>query len=131
MSVAVKKSPLARVKEEFGGKYEEFPVHTVEFSKRSRIGIGHSRAVQPLAQPAGLSGGDEHVESLFARVGRPQQDRGLPFELEPDVQVRRGKKVPRLLRPLDYAQRARVEVVPEARVQPFRQILEAIEIKMI
>src|SRR5246127_4432983 len=29
-----------RLKEEFNGRYEEFPVATVEFSKRARIGIG-------------------------------------------------------------------------------------------
>ncbi|HEY6367564.1 MAG TPA: serine protein kinase [Candidatus Binatia bacterium] len=53
-----------RLKEEFGGKYEEFPVCTVEFSKRSRIGIGVVPPVDPNNQDTSVLIGSEDISKL-------------------------------------------------------------------
>src|SRR5215468_3279610 len=53
-----------RLREEFGGKYEEFPVHTVEFSKRSRIGIGVVPPVDPNNQDTSVLIGSEDISKL-------------------------------------------------------------------
>ena len=53
-----------RLREEFGGKYEEFPVCTVEFSKRSRIGIGVVPPVDPNNQDTSVLIGSEDISKL-------------------------------------------------------------------
>src|SRR5919198_3233263 len=53
-----------RLKEEFGGRYEEFPVHTVEFSKRARIGIGVVPPVDPNNQDTSVLIGSEDISKL-------------------------------------------------------------------
>ena len=53
-----------RLREEFSGKYEEFPVCTVEFSKRSRIGIGVVPPVDPNNQDTSVLIGSEDISKL-------------------------------------------------------------------
>src|SRR6201981_3143261 len=53
-----------RLKEEFGGRYEEFPVHTIEFSKRARIGIGVVPPVDPNNQDTSVLIGSEDISKL-------------------------------------------------------------------
>jgi serine protein kinase len=53
-----------RLKEEFGGKYEEFPVYTVEFSKRARVGIGVVPPVDPNNQDTSVLIGSEDISKL-------------------------------------------------------------------
>ena len=48
-----------------------------------------------------------------------------------DPSLRLACKIAGLFGPFDDADRARVEVLPEAGIQPFRAVLESIEIKMI
>src|SRR5574342_1362814 len=53
-----------RLKEEFGGKYEAFPVCTLEFSKRARIGIGVVPPVDPNNQDTSVLIGSEDISKL-------------------------------------------------------------------
>ena len=53
-----------RLKEEFGGRYEEFPVCTVEFSKRARSGIGVVPPVDPNNQDTSVLIGSEDISKL-------------------------------------------------------------------
>src|SRR3989442_3370559 len=53
-----------RLKEEFGGRYEEFPIGTVEFSKRARIGIGVVPPVDPNNQDTSVLIGSEDIANL-------------------------------------------------------------------
>ncbi len=53
-----------RLKEEFGGKYEEVPVATVEFSKRARVGIGVVPPVDPNNQDTSVLIGSEDISKL-------------------------------------------------------------------
>src|SRR6478672_5365228 len=58
--------PVCRYKliNEFTGKYEEFPISTVEFSKRSRIGIGVVPPVDPNNQDTSVLIGSEDISKL-------------------------------------------------------------------
>ena len=53
-----------RLKEEFNGKYEEFPIVTVEFSKRARVGIGVVPPVDPNNQDTSVLIGSEDISKL-------------------------------------------------------------------
>lgn len=53
-----------RLKEEFSGKYEEFPVCTTEFSKRARVGIGVVPPVDPNNQDTSVLIGSEDISKL-------------------------------------------------------------------
>lgn len=53
-----------RLKEEFNGRYEEFPVSTVEFSKRARVGIGVVPPVDPNNQDTSVLIGSEDISKL-------------------------------------------------------------------
>ncbi|MDH3444539.1 MAG: serine protein kinase, partial [Deltaproteobacteria bacterium] len=53
-----------RLKEEFNGKYEEFPIATVEFSKRARVGIGVVPPVDPNNQDTSVLIGSEDISKL-------------------------------------------------------------------
>src|SRR5688572_23675493 len=53
-----------RLKEEFSGRYEEFPIATVEFSKRARIGIGVVPPVDPNNQDTSVLIGSEDISKL-------------------------------------------------------------------
>ncbi len=53
-----------RLKEEFNGKYEEFPVATMEFSKRARSGIGIVPPVDPNNQDTSVLIGSEDISKL-------------------------------------------------------------------
>ncbi len=53
-----------RLKEEFNGRYEEFPIATVEFSKRARIGIGVVPPVDPNNQDTSVLIGSEDISKL-------------------------------------------------------------------
>src|SRR5216110_704038 len=53
-----------RLKEEFGGRYEEFPICTVEFFKRARIGIGVVPPVDPNNQDTSVLIGSEDISKL-------------------------------------------------------------------
>ncbi len=53
-----------RLKEEFGARYEEFPVATVEFSKRNRRGIGVVPPVDPNNQDTSVLIGSEDISKL-------------------------------------------------------------------
>lgn len=53
-----------RLKEEFHGRYEEFPVCTVEFSKRARVGIGVVPPVDPNNQDTSVLIGSEDISKL-------------------------------------------------------------------
>src|SRR3989344_3551413 len=53
-----------RLKEEFGQRYEEFPVCVVEFSKRSRRGIGIVPPVDPNNQDTSVLIGSEDISKL-------------------------------------------------------------------
>src|ERR671910_639359 len=58
--------PVCRFKlqHEYAGKYEEFPVSTVEFSKRSRVGIGVVPPVDPNNQDTSVLIGSEDISKL-------------------------------------------------------------------
>src|SRR5438874_3936650 len=58
--------PVCRYKlvHEYGGKYEEFPVCTAEFSKRSRVGIGVVPPVDPNNQDTSVLIGSEDISKL-------------------------------------------------------------------
>jgi serine protein kinase len=53
-----------RLKSEFNGKWEEFPVKTVEFSRRSRVGIGVVPPVDPNNQDTSVLIGSEDISKL-------------------------------------------------------------------
>jgi serine protein kinase len=53
-----------RLKEEFGARYEEFPVITVSFSKRNRKGIGVVPPVDPNNQDTSVLIGSEDISKL-------------------------------------------------------------------
>jgi len=53
-----------RLKEEYHGRYEEFPVGTVEFSKRARAGIGVVPPVDPNNQDTSVLIGSEDISKL-------------------------------------------------------------------
>jgi serine protein kinase len=53
-----------RLKEEFGTRYEEFPVVTRDFSKRNRIGIGVVPPVDPNNQDTSVLIGSEDISKL-------------------------------------------------------------------
>ena len=58
--------PVCRFKlqHEYAGKYEEFPVSTIEFSKRSRVGIGVVPPVDPNNQDTSVLIGSEDISKL-------------------------------------------------------------------
>jgi serine protein kinase len=53
-----------RLKEEFGTRYEEFPIVTKEFSKRNRSGIGVVPPVDPNNQDTSVLIGSEDISKL-------------------------------------------------------------------
>src|SRR2546428_3427381 len=53
-----------RLREEFGGRYEEFPVATGSFSKRNRVGIGVVPPVDPNNQDTSVLIGSEDISRL-------------------------------------------------------------------
>lgn len=53
-----------RLKEEYGARYEEFPVVTVSFSKRNRKGIGVVPPVDPNNQDTSVLIGSEDISKL-------------------------------------------------------------------
>ena len=53
-----------RLKEEFGTRYEEFPVVTREFSKRNRVGVGVVPPVDPNNQDTSVLIGSEDISKL-------------------------------------------------------------------
>jgi serine protein kinase len=53
-----------RLKEEFGLRYEEFPVETRSFSKRNRVGIGVVPPVDPNNQDTSVLIGSEDISKL-------------------------------------------------------------------
>ncbi|MDP2668525.1 MAG: serine protein kinase [bacterium] len=53
-----------RLKEEFGGKWENMPVRTYEFSKRARVGIGVVPPVDPNNQDTSVLIGSEDISKL-------------------------------------------------------------------
>jgi serine protein kinase len=53
-----------RLKEEFGGRYEEVPVGTRVFSKRNRVGIGVVPPVDPNNQDTSVLIGSEDISKL-------------------------------------------------------------------
>src|SRR5881296_2157430 len=58
--------PVCRYKlvQEYGGKYEEFPICTVGFSKRARVGIGVVPPVDPNNQDTSVLIGSEDISKL-------------------------------------------------------------------
>jgi serine protein kinase len=53
-----------RLKEEFGQRYEEFPVETRNFSKRNRVGVGVVPPVDPNNQDTSVLIGSEDISKL-------------------------------------------------------------------
>jgi serine protein kinase len=53
-----------RLKTEFNGRYEEFPISTIEFSKRARVGIGVVPPVDPNNQDTSVLIGSEDISKL-------------------------------------------------------------------
>ncbi|HUF43145.1 MAG TPA: serine protein kinase, partial [Verrucomicrobiae bacterium] len=53
-----------RLQHDYAGKYEEFPVVTVEFSKRARVGIGVVPPVDPNNQDTSVLIGSEDISKL-------------------------------------------------------------------
>ena len=53
-----------RLKEEFKGKYEEFPICTMEFSKRARVGAAVVPPVDPNNQDTSVLIGSEDISKL-------------------------------------------------------------------
>ena len=53
-----------RLKSEFAGKWEDYPVKTVEFSRRSRVGIGVVPPVDPNNQDTSVLIGSEDISKL-------------------------------------------------------------------
>ncbi len=53
-----------KLKEEFGGKYEDFPISTVEFSVRARRGISAVPPVDPNNQDTSVLIGSEDISKL-------------------------------------------------------------------
>ncbi len=58
--------PICRykLKTEFNGKWEEFPVRTIEFSRRGRIGVGVVPPVDPNNQDTSVLIGSEDISKL-------------------------------------------------------------------
>ena len=53
-----------RLKEEFGQRYEEFPIETRNFSKRNRVGVGVVPPVDPNNQDTSVLIGSEDISKL-------------------------------------------------------------------
>ena len=53
-----------RLKEEFKGKWEDMPVKTIEYSKRSRVGVGVVPPVDPNNQDTSVLIGSEDISKL-------------------------------------------------------------------
>src|SRR5271154_6081350 len=53
-----------RLKEEFGQRYEEFPIETRSFSKRNRVGVGVVPPVDPNNQDTSVLIGSEDISKL-------------------------------------------------------------------
>ena len=53
-----------RLKEEFKGKWEDVPIRTVEFSRRSRVGVGVVPPVDPNNQDTSVLIGSEDISKL-------------------------------------------------------------------
>ncbi len=53
-----------RLKEEFSGKWEDYPVQTMEFSRRSRVGMGVVPPVDPNNQDTSVLIGSEDISKL-------------------------------------------------------------------
>src|SRR5262245_56835464 len=53
-----------RLKEEFGGRYEEVPISTALFSKRNRVGVGVVPPVDPNNQDTSVLIGSEDISKL-------------------------------------------------------------------
>ena len=53
-----------RLKEEFNGRYEEFHIETIEFSKRARVGVGVVPPVDPNNQDTSVLIGSEDISKL-------------------------------------------------------------------
>ena len=53
-----------RLKSEFDGKWEDMPVHTIELSRRSRVGIGVVPPVDPNNQDTSVLVGSEDISKL-------------------------------------------------------------------
>ncbi|MCB0324563.1 MAG: hypothetical protein KDD69_13365 [Bdellovibrionales bacterium] len=53
-----------RLKTEFKGKWEDYPVHTIEFSRRARVGIGVVPPVDPNNQDTSVLIGSEDISKL-------------------------------------------------------------------
>ena len=53
-----------RLKSDFGGRYEEVPVHTISLSKRARLGIGVVPPVDPNNQDTSVLIGSEDISKL-------------------------------------------------------------------
>jgi serine protein kinase len=53
-----------RLKSEFNGRYEEFPIGTIEFSKRARVGLGVVPPVDPNNQDTSVLIGSEDISKL-------------------------------------------------------------------
>lgn len=53
-----------RLEHEYNGRYEEFPVRTIQFSKRARIGIGVVPPVDPNNQDTSVLIGSEDISKL-------------------------------------------------------------------
>lgn len=53
-----------RLKDEFNGRYEEFPIETIEFSKRARVGVGVVPPVDPNNQDTSVLIGSEDISKL-------------------------------------------------------------------
>jgi serine protein kinase len=53
-----------RLAEEYGGRYEDFPIRTVRFSKRQRVGIGVVPPVDPNNQDTSVLIGSEDISKL-------------------------------------------------------------------
>ncbi len=53
-----------RLKEEFKGKWEDYPVRTIEFSRRARVGVGVVPPVDPNNQDTSVLIGSEDISKL-------------------------------------------------------------------
>jgi serine protein kinase len=53
-----------RLKTEFGGKWEEMPIRTIEFSRRGRVGVGVVPPVDPNNQDTSVLIGSEDISKL-------------------------------------------------------------------
>lgn len=53
-----------RLKEEFNGRWEDYPVRTIEFSRRARVGVGVVPPVDPNNQDTSVLIGSEDISKL-------------------------------------------------------------------